>query len=82
MQAFTTPTRGLVAPEPTFEAPGNFARFINHPVMAPKVDSKLALDLNAMVDAAKSAGLVYFCNPNNPTATVHGASDVAAYVEQ
>ena len=82
VQAFTSPTRGLVAPEPTFEAPGNFARFINHPVMAPKVDSKLALDLNAMVDAAKNAGLVYFCNPNNPTATVHGASDVASYVDQ
>ena len=25
---------------------------------------------------------MYFCNPNNPTATVHGKSDVAAYVEQ
>jgi histidinol-phosphate aminotransferase len=82
VQAFTTPTRGLVAPEPTFEAPANFARFINHPVMAPKVDSKLALDLNAMVDAARNAGLVYFCNPNNPTATVHGASDVASYIDQ
>jgi histidinol-phosphate aminotransferase len=82
VQAFTTPTRGLVAPEPTFEAPGNFARFLNHPVMAPKVDSKLALDLNAMADASKNAGLIYFCNPNNPTATVHGASDVAAYVDQ
>jgi histidinol-phosphate aminotransferase len=82
VQAFTTPTRGLVAPEPTFEAPGNFARFLNHPVMAPKVDSKLALDLNAMADASKTAGLIYFCNPNNPTATVHGASDVAAYVDQ
>jgi histidinol-phosphate aminotransferase len=82
VQAFTTPTRGLVAPEPTFEAPGNFARFINHPVMAPKVDSKLALDLNAMADASKNAGLIYFCNPNNPTATVHGASDVASYLDQ
>src|SRR5690348_1390803 len=79
--AFTSPTRALVAPEPTFEAPANFAKFLNHPVNAPKVDSKLSLDLDAMTDAARGAGLVYFCNPNNPTATVHGKSDVDAYVE-
>jgi histidinol-phosphate aminotransferase len=82
VQAFTSPTKGLVSPEPTFEAPANFAKFINHPVVSPKVDSKLRLDLNAMSDAARGTGLVYFCNPNNPTATVHGKSDVASYVEQ
>src|SRR6185503_11624522 len=69
--AFTSPSRALVAPEPTFEAPGAFAKFLNHPVVAPRVDSKLQLDLDAMADAARGAGLVYFCNPNNPTATVH-----------
>lgn len=82
VQTFTSPTRALVAPEPTFEAPGNFAKFIGHPVLAPKVDGKLKLDLDAMTDAARGAGLVYFCNPNNPTATVHGASDVNAYVDR
>jgi histidinol-phosphate aminotransferase len=80
--AFTSNSRALVAPEPTFEAPANFAKFLNHPVNAPKVDSKLSLDLDAMTDAARGAGLVYFCNPNNPTATVHGKSDVDAYVER
>ena len=80
--AFTSTTRGLVAPEPTFEAPGNFARFLNHPVSAPPVDSKLRLDLEAMADASRGAGLVYFCNPNNPTATVHGKNDVIAFIER
>jgi histidinol-phosphate aminotransferase len=82
VQAFTSPTRALVAPEPTFEAPGNFAKLLNHPVSAPPVDAKLHLDLDAMATAARGAGLVYLCNPNNPTATVHGKSDVTAYVEQ
>ncbi|MEP6491791.1 MAG: aminotransferase class I/II-fold pyridoxal phosphate-dependent enzyme [bacterium] len=82
VQAFTSPTRGLVAPEPTFEAPGNFAKFISHPVAAPAVDAKLRLDLDAMADAARGAGLVYFCNPNNPTATVHGKSEVTAFLDQ
>lgn len=79
---FTSPTKGLVSPEPTFEAAANFARFMNHPVAAPKVDSKLSLDLNAMLDASKGAGLVYFCNSNNPTASVHSKSDVTAFVER
>jgi histidinol-phosphate aminotransferase len=82
VQGFTSPARALVSPEPTFEAPANFAKFINVPVKAPKVDGKLKLDLDAMVDAARGAGLVYLCNPNNPTATVHGASDIAAYVDR
>jgi histidinol-phosphate aminotransferase len=79
--AFTTTDKGLVAPEPTFEAPANFARFVKHPVVAPPVDAKLRLDLDAIIAASKGAGLVYFCNPNNPTATVHGGDDVTSLVE-
>jgi histidinol-phosphate aminotransferase len=80
--AFTSPSHALVAPEPTFEAPANFAKFLNHPVNAPPVDSRLRIDLDATADAAQAAGLVYLCNPNNPTATVHGQSDVASFVER
>lgn len=82
VQTFTSRDKALVAPDPTFESPGNFAKFLGNPVRAPKVDSVLKLDLNATADAAKGAGLVYYCNPNNPTATVHGASDTKAFVEQ
>jgi histidinol-phosphate aminotransferase len=35
-----------------------------------------------MVSAARGAGLVYFCNPNNPTATVHGKTAVTGYIDQ
>jgi len=82
VQAFTSPTRGLVSPEPTFEAPANFAKFLGHPVLSPPVDAKLRLDLDAMRDAARDAGLVYFCNSNNPTATVHSKADVASFIDQ
>ena len=80
VRAFTRPDRALVSPAPTFEAPAAFAKFLNVPVAAPPVDAKLQLDLMAMADAAKGAGLVYFCNPNNPTATVHGKAAVDAFV--
>ena len=81
VHAFTSPSKALVSPDPTFEAPANFARFLGSPVVSPPVNSKLELDLDAMHDASKSAGLVYFCNSNNPTATVHTKSDVLAFVD-
>ena len=80
VQAFTSPTRALVSPSPTFEQPATFAKFINSPVRSPRVDAKLRLDLDATADASKGAGLVYFCNPNNPTATVHGRAAVAGFI--
>src|SRR5205809_421950 len=80
VQGFTSADRALVAPEPTFEAPANFAKFLGTKVVAPPVDAQLKIDLNATADAARGAGLIYFCNPNNPTATVHGKADVSAFV--
>ena len=82
VQAFTSPTRALVSPSPSFELAADYARFIGTPVKSPRVDAKLRNDLDAMADAAKGAGLVYFCNPNNPTATVHGNAAVAGFVEK
>ena len=32
--------------------------------------------------AARGSGLVYLCNPNNPTATVHTQADVKAFLDQ
>src|ERR1043166_7378474 len=81
VHAFTSPSKALVSPDPTFEAPANFARFLGSPVVSPPVNSKLELDLDAMRDASKSAGLIYLCNSNNPTATVHTKSDVVAFVD-
>lgn len=82
VSAFTTPGRALVSPEPTFEAPASWAKFIGTPVIAPQVDATLHLDLDAMAEGGRGAGLVYLCNPNNPTATVHSRADVTAYVDR
>ena len=82
VQAFTSSTRALVSAAPTFESPAKVAAVIGTPVKAVPVDAKLQLDLDAMATAAAGAGLVYFCNPNNPTATVHGAPDVRAFADK
>jgi histidinol-phosphate aminotransferase len=80
VEAYTLPTRALVTASPTFEAPERFAQVLGHPVRAVPVDQDLRLDLEAMAKAAEGAGLVYLCNPNNPTATAHPLSAVRNFV--
>jgi len=82
VQAFTGPDRAYVAPAPTFESPGEFAKFIGTPVKGIPVNAQLSADLGAMAEAARGAGLVYLCNPNNPTATAHAKADIVAFIEQ
>ena len=79
--AFTSRSAAYIGAAPTFEAPGEFARFLGAEVKLVPVDSQLRLDLGAMGAASRGAGLVFLCNPNNPTATVHTTADVAAFIE-
>ena len=79
---WTSPTRPLVTAAPSFETSAVEAARLGAPVRAvPVRGNDLRLDLAAMGTAAGGdAGLVYLCNPNNPTATVHGRDAVADFV--
>ncbi|HEY7289093.1 MAG TPA: aminotransferase class I/II-fold pyridoxal phosphate-dependent enzyme [Vicinamibacterales bacterium] len=79
--AFTSPSRHLVAPLPTWENPARKARAMKAGVKDIAVDGDLKLDVPAMTAAASGAGLVFFCNPNNPTGTVHSRATVTKFVE-
>ncbi len=81
VRAFTSPSKPLVTAWPSFEAPRDTAKKIGTPVREVAFDAGLKIDLGQMVEAAKGAGLVFFCNPNNPTATVHGKSAVTDTVK-
>ncbi len=78
--AFTSPDRALVTASPTYEDPGHMAEAVGAEVRAVRVTPALALDLEAMLAQARGAGLVFLCNPNNPTSTVHSASAIASFV--
>ncbi len=80
VEAFVSTAQHLVTAAPTFELPENFAMTMGRPVVSVPVDARLRLDLDAMTNKAGGAGLVFFCNPNNPTATVYGDADVRAFV--
>lgn len=79
-RAFTSPDKALVTGSPSYGQPLGTARAIGAPIKQIPLDSNLRLDLDAMLSAAKGAGMVFFCNPNNPTATVHSASDVSTFI--
>lgn len=80
--ACVTPERPLVGGAPTFEDPSHYARSLKSEPIDVPVDGDLKLDLEQMAARAKGAGLVFLCNPNNPTGTVHGAAAVSAFVER
>lgn len=81
VQVFCTPAAHLVTALPTFEAAAVQAALQKTPVRAIPVDPRtLQFDLDAMAAAARGAGLVYLCNPNNPTGTIHGAREVRELV--
>jgi histidinol-phosphate aminotransferase len=78
--AFTSPTAALVTGRPSFESPGEDAAVVGAPVHAVPLTADLHLDLPAMLAVSRGAGLIYLCNPNNPTATVHGADAVKDFI--
>jgi histidinol-phosphate aminotransferase len=80
--AFTSPERSLVTGLPSFEDPVVHAQMMRAPVHAVPVDAALKLDLGAMLDKLNGAGLVFLCNPNNPTTTVHGQAAVRDFITE
>jgi histidinol-phosphate aminotransferase len=77
---FTSKTAGLVAAIPAYEECADYARLMGHPITGVKLDANLRMDLDAMQQASKGAGLVFYCNPNNPVATAVTGSDTRTYL--
>src|SRR5262249_20300506 len=70
---FTAKDRPLVGTIPTYEECAGYAEMMGHPVRPVALDANFKIDLDKFAAAAKGAGLVFYCNPNNPTATYVGA---------
>jgi len=80
-ETFTGPNRGnLVAADPTFEAILEYAKAGGAEVVKVPLTSNFSHDLPKMSSAAKQ-GLIYVCNPNNPTATITPKNDLRGFVE-
>jgi histidinol-phosphate aminotransferase len=82
VRVFMSPTKHLAQASPTFENCGGVARHLGYPVKNAPVDAKMKTDLAALLPIAKGAGLVYICNPNNPTSTIVGSKALADFVAE
>lgn len=79
-ETFTGPQNGsLVVADPTFEAILHNASAQGAEVVKVPLTPTYAHDLTKMLASAK-AGLIYVCNPNNPTASITPKNDLQDFI--
>jgi histidinol-phosphate aminotransferase len=79
-ETFTGPQNGkLVAADPTFEAILNNAAANGAEIVKVPLTSSFSHDLPKMLAAAKG-GLIYVCNPNNPTASITPKGELREFI--
>jgi len=74
--AFCSPEKPFVAGDPGYEAGGRAATFIGAKTISVPLTKDYCHDVKAMAVASPNAGLIYVCNPNNPTGTLTSKSDI------
>jgi histidinol-phosphate aminotransferase len=76
--AFTGPGRPAVAADPTFESLPRHAQHHGAEALAVPLTADFRHDLPRMLAAAPDPGILYICNPNNPTASITPKDEVRA----
>ena len=82
VRAFCDAEKAFVTPMPTYSTSLSTAREIDARAIELSLDSGLGVDLDTLAANASGAGLLYLCNPNNPTGTVHGPQAVERFVRR
>jgi histidinol-phosphate aminotransferase len=78
--AFTSRDKKLVTANPTFEAIARHASVGSAEVVKVDLASDYSHDLKKMLAAANGAGLIYVCNPNNPTASITPKNELSDFL--
>src|SRR5689334_3969240 len=78
VDVFTSPTRPLISVAPAYEGPIELARTLGHPVVLTKLREDYTADVRKLAEEADKAhgGLIYLCNPNNPTSAINTAKEI------
>ena len=79
-ETYLGPGKNLVMASPAFESIANSARLIGAEVRYVPLSHEYTHDLNAMLTRADaSTGILYVCNPNNPTGTLTPKSELDTF---
>jgi len=78
--AFTGPGRKVVIADPTFEAIGRHAGVSRAELIKVALTPDYRHDLAKMLSLAGDGGLIYVCNPNNPTASITPNAELRAFL--
>lgn len=79
INAFTSPTKPLITVSPTYEGPVELAgRGLGRQVIQVPLEPPYAADVKKLAEHAGAAGggVIYLCNPNNPTSSVTPKKDI------
>ncbi len=79
--AFTSPTRGFITADPSYEAGMMAAMASKAKIYKVPLKADYSHDLKAMVAADPKAGVIYVCNPNNPTGTLTAKEEIVWALE-
>jgi histidinol-phosphate aminotransferase len=74
--AFTGPDKSYIVADPGYEAGRRAAEFVGAKTISVPLRKDFAHDVHAMAQADPNAGLIYVCNPNNPTGSVTTKEDI------
>ncbi|MDE2507114.1 MAG: pyridoxal phosphate-dependent aminotransferase [Planctomycetota bacterium] len=74
--AYSSPEKSFVVAEPGYEAGGRAAKYIGAKVVSVPLRKDGSHDPQAMASADANTGVIYVCNPNNPTGSVTRKEDV------
>jgi histidinol-phosphate aminotransferase len=74
--AFTGPGKSYVVADPGYEAGERAAQFIGAKTITVPLRKDYSHDVQAMAQADPEAGLIYVCNPNNPTGSITSKEDI------
>jgi histidinol-phosphate aminotransferase len=80
--AFTSKDKKIVVGNPTFEAIARHASVARAETVRVDLTADYHHDLPKMLAAAVGAGLVYICNPNNPTASITPKQEMAEFLSK
>ena len=81
-QSYTSNSHALVGSLPTYEECFGYAALVGHKTKAVPLTSEYTMDLDQTFYACKGSGMLFYCNPNNPVASLVSPSEGPEFIKR